>query len=239
MEALILAAGRGTRLGLDCPKCLVDVGGRPVIHHQLEALYGAGVERVVVVAGYQIRRVRRALPADAVVVPNRLYAETNSLYSFWLARGEVGDEVLVLNSDVLFPALLADLLARWQGSALAYDSSSGDDEEHMKVAVRSGALEAMSKSLPAGRTAGENVGSIRLSGEATASAFAAAHRLVAAGRSRDWLASAIERAAGAHRFQCLDVAGLPWVEIDFPEDLAYARETVAPAIERLEAVAAA
>ena len=121
-----------------------------------------------------IGRVRRALPSDAVIVPNRLYADTNSLYSFWLARGEVGNDVLVLNSDVLFPSLLADLLARWRGSALAYDSRSGEDEEHMKVAVRRGALEAMSKSLPPARTAGENVGSIRLSGAATRAAFDAA-----------------------------------------------------------------
>jgi len=239
MDALILAAGQGSRLKRGCPKCLIESGGRPLIHRQLDALYGAGVDRVIVVAGYQIGRVRRALPSDAVIVPNRLYADTNSLYSFWLARGEVGNDVLVLNSDVLFPSLLADLLARWRGSALAYDSRSGEDEEHMKVAVRRGALEAMSKSLPPARTAGENVGSIRLSGAATRAAFDAAHRLVAAGRSRDWLASAIERAARAHRLQCLDIAGLPWVEIDFPEDLAYARACVAPAIDRLESAVAA
>jgi choline kinase len=239
MDALILAAGRGTRLKRGRPKCLVEIGGRPLIHHQLDALDRAGVDRVIVVAGFQIARVRRALPADAVVVPNRLYAETNSLYSFWLARGEVGDDVIVLNGDVLFPSLLAELLARWRGSALAYDSGSGDEDEHMKVAISRGALEAMSKTLPAARSAGENVGSIRLSGGATAAAFAAAHRLVAVGRSNDWLASAIERAARVHRLQCLDVAGLPWVEIDFPEDLAYARSTIAPAIDRLEAAAVA
>src|SRR5947199_343112 len=140
MDALVLAAGQGSRLKRGCPKCLIEIGGRPLIHRQLDALYGAGVERVIVVAGYQLGRVRRALPSDAVIVPNRLYAETNSLYSFWLARGEVGDDVLVLNSDVLFPSLLA---------------------------------------------------------------------------------------------------GLPWVEIDFPEDLAYARACVAPAIDRLESAVAA
>src|SRR2546426_3377569 len=161
MDALILAAGRGSRLRRGCPKCLVEIGGRPLIHRQLDALYGAGVDRIIVVAGYQIDRVRHALPPDAVVVPNCLYAETNSLYSFWLARGEVGDELLVLNGDVLFPSLLADLLARWHGSALAYDSRSGDGGAHMKVAGARGAPEAIGKSLPPSRTARGDVRAVR------------------------------------------------------------------------------
>ena len=55
MDALILAAGQGSRLKRGCPKCLIEIGGRPLIHRQLDALYGAGVDRVIVVAGYQIQ----------------------------------------------------------------------------------------------------------------------------------------------------------------------------------------
>jgi choline kinase len=122
---------------------------------------------------------------------------------------------------------------RWPGNALAYDRFSGQEAEHMKVAIRDGALDEMSKQLEPSRTRGENVGLIRLSAKAAEAAFDAAEHLIGAGRVRDWLASAINAAAREHRFQCLDIAGLPWVEIDYPEDLEHARGTVMPAIGEL------
>ena len=82
MDALILAAGSGRRLRLNRPKCLVELGGRPLIDHQLQALAWAGVDRVVVVAGYMADDVMAALPPGLPVVVNEDYAETNSLYSF-------------------------------------------------------------------------------------------------------------------------------------------------------------
>ena len=230
MDALILAAGQGSRLKEGRAKCLVDLGGRPLIHHQLEALRDAGVERFVVVAGYQAPLVARALPAGATVVLNRRYAETNSLYSFLLARRAVGRELVVLNSDVLFHPLIGQMVARFTSSALAYDSSSGDEVEQMKVVVRRGELAAMSKTLAPERSCGENVGIIRLSGAATRAAFDAAARIVVGGGERDWLPAAIAAIAAEHPVTCLDVAGLPWVEIDFPEDLRHARASVLPAL---------
>jgi L-glutamine-phosphate cytidylyltransferase len=230
MDALILAAGSGRRLRHDRPKCLVELGGRYLIDHQLHALAWAGVDRVVVVAGYRSDEVREALPPGTPVVLNPDYAQTNSLYSFWLARQAVGEEVLVLNSDVLFHPVIARALVRRSRSALAYDSRSGREEEEMKLIIRGGGLAAMSKTLAPERSCGENVGMIRLSGAATEAAFDIAGRLVAAGREQDWLASAINRVAREHRLDCMDVAGLPWTEIDFPDDLRHARESVLPAI---------
>jgi hypothetical protein len=71
---------------------------------------------------------------------------------------------------------------------------------------------------------------IRLSGPATEAAFDTAGLLVSAGRTRDWVTAAISRMARDHRVDCMDVAGLPWAEIDFPEDLEHARDHVLPAI---------
>ncbi|OLE97110.1 MAG: hypothetical protein AUG75_12185 [Cyanobacteria bacterium 13_1_20CM_4_61_6] len=230
MDALILAAGQGSRLKEGRAKCLVDLGGRPLIDHTLDALRAAGVERFVVVAGYQATRVAQALPPDTTVVLNTRYAQTNSLYSFLAARAAVGRELVVLNSDVLFHPLIAQMVARHPGAALAYDSASGDDPEQMKVEVHRGRLVTMAKTLEADRTSGENLGIIRLSGAATRAAFDAAAQIVGAGGERSWLPAAIAAIASEHPVACLDVAGLPWVEIDFPEDLAHARARVLPVL---------
>src|SRR4051794_38715168 len=98
MDALILAAGSGRRLRHARPECLVELGDRLLIDHQLEALAWAGIDRFVVAAGYQADAVHDAVPADTVIVHNPHYGITNSLYSFWLARHEIGEEVLILNA---------------------------------------------------------------------------------------------------------------------------------------------
>jgi choline kinase len=230
MDAIILAAGAGTRLGTGRPKCLTQIGGRLLIDHQLDALAAAGVRSPVVVVGFQREQVCDALRGRARVVVNERYAETNSLYSFLLAREQVRAATFVLNADVLFDPRVAIRLARRRGSALACDSTSGHEAEHMKVEIRRGNLRSMSKTLATRRCAGENLGVLRLDARAARLAFAAAHKLIAGGDEQAWLAAAINVVARRERIECVDVAGTPWVEIDFPADLEHARGMVWPAI---------
>jgi choline kinase len=119
MQAVILAAGQGVRLRPmteDCPKCLVKVQGKPMLEYQLEALVAAGVSDCVIVVGYLGAQVRHTYGDDFQgmrlrYVNNPVYDQTNNIYSLWLARGHVSDDVLLLESDLVFdPALLVDLL---------------------------------------------------------------------------------------------------------------------------------
>jgi len=228
-----LAAGTGSRLGLGLPKCLVEVGGRTLLDHQLDAIEQAGADRVTMVLGYEHQLVADAAEGRAEVVLNERYAETNSLYSFWLARDAVEGDLLVLNSDVLFaPELLGDVLDV-EGSAIAFDSSSGDQAEHMKVREQHGRLLRLSKDVPPMYSHGESLGVAHLSPLAARAAFAAAGSLVRRGQEKDWAAAAFNEVARRHRISCMDVAGQPWVEIDFPEDLDHARNHTWPAIAAL------
>jgi choline kinase len=215
------------------PKCLVEVGGRPLLLHQLDAVRSAGAEQVTLVVGHCHEQVRAVAGGEVSFVLNDRYADTNSLYSFWLAQAARGD-LFVLNCDVLFPAHFLHQLVGTGGSALAFDSGSGEEDEHMKVCVEMGRLVRMSKQLPPGRRHGENVGVLRLTEAAAQAAFAAAAALVGRGRERDWLGAAVNAIAPNHPISCVDIAGFPWVEIDFPHDLARARTRIWPAIESLE-----
>ena len=232
MQAVILAAGQGQRLAdpRGRPKCLRQVGGAPLVRHQLDALAAVGIDDVVIVVGFGQDQIRESVGTMVRYVVNDRFAETNSMYSFLLARSLVHDDVLVMNSDLFFhPALVARLLDQG-GDALLYDSGSGDEEEHMKVRVTHGRLVEMSKTLPSDQVCGENVGILRLAPATVKDAFAAADAIAADGGERAWLASAINRVAADHRIRCLDVVGWPWVEIDFPADLQRARTEVLPQV---------
>src|SRR5678810_1351144 len=114
MKAIILAAGKGTRLnGHDLkPKCLFEVGGQTLLARQVEALREAGIDEIVIVLGFEAERIRRLYEHTASFVINERFGETSSLYSLWLAREHLLDGFVVLNCDVLFhPQLLARLLS--------------------------------------------------------------------------------------------------------------------------------
>jgi choline kinase len=229
-DAIILAAGIGKRLGSGRPKCLTMIGGRLLIDHQLDALAAAGVTSPVVVVGFGREHVCAAVGDRARIVVNDRYATTNSIYSFLLAREHVRGAAFIVNADVLFDPRVVLWLARRRGSALACDSSSGQDAEQMKVAMRQGRLLSMSKSLDASLCGGENLGVLRLDRTAVLRAFEAADDLVARGQDGAWVAAAINAVARHQRIECVDVAGTPWIEIDYPEDLEHARRSVWPAI---------
>lgn len=237
-SAVILAAGRGSRLGAltdGAPKCLAVVGGRALIEHQLDALAAAGVEDVTIVTGYRSGDVRRVVGPRARYVHNAEWSTTNSLYSLWLAGDQIGDDVIVLNCDVLFhPDALARVIDAGP-NRFVIDRHGGLGAEEMHVSLEGPRLVSMSKQIPLDRVDGENVGMVRLSHQTLAAVLGAADDLVARGDVNAWMASAIDCIAIDHALYAVDISDLPWVEIDFPADLHRAVDNVWPAITVLTA----
>jgi choline kinase len=119
MQAVVLAAGQGTRLRPltdNCPKCLVEVQGKPILQRQLEALSDAGLRECVIVVGYRAAQVRDFFGAyfrnlAITYVENELFDSTNNIYSLWLARGQITEDLLLLEGDLVFESgLLIDFL---------------------------------------------------------------------------------------------------------------------------------
>lgn len=99
---VINAAGRGTRLGHSCPKCLVHFLGQPLIHWQLQTL--EQVDNLVVVIGFQAEEVERAVVSrrpDAKFIFNEKYASTGTASSLCLAARSSTGPVLSLDGDML------------------------------------------------------------------------------------------------------------------------------------------
>ncbi|HXH07076.1 MAG TPA: phosphocholine cytidylyltransferase family protein [Vicinamibacterales bacterium] len=238
MRAIILAAGAGTRLngcGRHLPKCLADMGGRPLIDRQLAMLHAAGIEDVTVVVGFGAAQVRRACGSRVDYVDNLRYARTNSLYSLWLARRRLAGGAVILNCDVLFhPRLLDDLLgARYPDALLVAPPDPGAGpygDEEMKVKIRAGRIVDMRKDLPPHEADGENVGMVKVGGDGAALLADLLDRLVAAGGARDWAPRAFLELARRRPIFAVGTRGLPWIEIDTPDDYARARREIWPAI---------
>jgi choline kinase len=234
LQAIILAAGRGSRLNTDLnnitPKCLVDLDGQTLLEYQLSALKQVGVHQVCVVVGFGAEKVMDVADNQADFIFNDRWSETNSLYSACLCRHWVKGPVVVMNCDVLAPPEVFHRVATSPDSAFAFDSSSGGEAEHMKVELEDGYLKSMSKQIPQDRAMGENMGMLRFTADAIERLFNEGDDLIRSGGLNMWMAGAVEKVARQVPIRGIDIAGLPWVEIDFPEDLRVAREKIWPRI---------
>ena len=99
---VIAAAGRGSRLGFGIPKCLVEVGGRTILEHQLDLLVGCQDVRVVV--GYRaddVRALIARLDRRVRVVENHEWETTNTLASLDLATRDVTSRCVIVDGDLV------------------------------------------------------------------------------------------------------------------------------------------
>lgn len=232
--AIILAAGRGRRLGAltdERPKCLLRVGPLSLIEHQLETLRAHEVAPVVVVVGYHGETVAATVGDRGTCIPNLRHAETNSLYSLWLAREHARQGFLLLNADVLFdPEILRRVLESPYPDALAVEPRARFEPEEMKVELAGNRIRALSKTLAPARAHAENVGVLKISAEGADVLFRRMGPLLTAGAEKEFVPYAFNAIAAEHPLYPVPVDSLPWIEIDFAEDLARAQEQVWPAI---------
>ncbi|MEK9137849.1 MAG: phosphocholine cytidylyltransferase family protein, partial [Bacteroidota bacterium] len=235
MQAVILAAGVGSRLGAvsnGLPKCLLPIGDRPLIEHQLEALADAGIGPVLVVLGYEGDEVRNAVGYRAEYIENPRYEETNSLYSLWLARQWVTGAFVLINSDILFHPDVLDRLLTKGGNALAFDASSTSGQEQTKVFVREGRVWDLGKDLSPDLVRGESLGMLVFDSEGSAALFGRVDAMIKNGGEKSWVMEAVRSMCSAVHIRAVNVTGLPWVEMDFPFDVDRARKNVWPEIRR-------
>jgi len=237
MTGVILAAGQGARLNGgqgDTPKCLVSLGGESLLVRNRRVLREAGVDDVIVVIGCAADAVRRSCP-DVSFVENGLFARTNSLYSLWLARPHLVEGFVVMNCDVLVhPQLVSDLLGAWHEDALLVDYRSeqtryGDEE--MKVTARRGCVSEISKAMDPEKADGENVGIAKFGRDGARILIEEMNSLVEAGEFKAWVPRAFERFAARRPLHVIGTRGLPWIEIDFPDDYRRAVDVVLPRID--------
>lgn len=235
MQAVILAAGMGSRLNAMTgggSKALVEIGGRPLLLHTLEALADHGIGPVLVIVGHEAHALQEVIGDRAEVMLNERFAETNSLYSLWLARDWIKGPFVLLNCDLFFDPRILDELLDEPGNVLAYDSTSSRGREQTKVAVKARRVVDLGKDLPSNSARGESLGMIKFDAEGARAMMSVAKQLVADGQENAWVIEATRTVCKDITIYGLNVAGHAWTEIDFPYDLDVARREVWPVIWR-------
>jgi L-glutamine-phosphate cytidylyltransferase len=238
MKAVILAAGRGTRIRSvhgEHPKCLIEVENTTILDHQLEALSMVGINDVTIVVGYEKEQIiahvnaRKLLTQRIHFIDNPAFAITNNIYSLWLALDWLrGDSFIVLNADVIFDPQILDLAVRPHAPISMIVDPLWRDET-MKVIIVDDHVIRMSKNISRDEFSGTYIGITVFSKSIQNRVFRKMEDVIAAGRVNDFFNVVVQELANEGvpvGFTSTD--GLPWAEIDDPVDLMFAQQSVFP-----------
>ena len=239
MDALIIAAGYGTRLReISESKPLTAVAGMPLLEHGVRQARAAGVERVVVVTGHQAIEIEKFLPALSarvgipVVSERVLHWSTPNGYSVMAGAARIakmgGGDYLLMMADHIFEAGILERLARQgtksRGVTLAIDRRTDnplidpDDATWVKTDA-DGRIEAIGKTIP--EYDAVDCGAFLATPELAAAIQAA----ITAGKSGS-LSDGMQRLADAGRAATMDIGEAWWIDVDDPRAHAIAEEAL-------------
>ena len=239
MIAIILAAGRGERLGDTAagrPKCLLRFGGKTLLQRHIENLERLDAGRIIIVTGYRHEQIEAALaqiksrtPVDTVVNPDY---ELGSIVSLHCARDFLADgtDTILMDADVLYdPDILGRLFDTQSGNCFLLDRDFEPGDEPVKLCV-SGATPVEFRKIPDRAISwdyqGESVGFFRFDAAMSARLARKTEEYLADNRTEEPYEEAIRDLLREtpELFRVEDITGRDWIEIDFPEDVARAAE---------------
>lgn len=246
MRAIIIAAGRGSRLmptTAETPKCYAEVGGMRMLDWAVDAFRQNGINEIVFIGGYRIERVQHDYP-QFIFRHNSDWENNNILASLMYAQDLMDEPFVCCYSDVLFtPAIVQATISCSQDMALAVDTEwltryehrtehPSDDAE--KVTVSGETVTRVHREIPESQAFGEFIGLAKFSaegGKAIREHYQRRHSEFSGRAFRE--AKVFEKAYLIHLFQDMIEAGQRivhvdtpggYIEVDTQQDFEYARE---------------
>lgn len=233
MKAIILAAGRGSRMKNmtdDRPKCLVELRGKPLLEWQLDALHAAGIGEIAIVTGYKRELLASRAPTE---FHNPRWAETNMVSSLACAQEWLQAELCIVSySDIFYGASAVESLMENQTSlAVTYDphwlklweKRFGDpllDAETFRLKADGILAEIGNKPQSVGEVQGQYMGLLRFTPESWAEVVRIRSGLTSAECDRMHMTGTLQKVIEAGR---VPVAAVPyeepWGEVDSVDDL--------------------
>jgi choline kinase len=249
MIACIYAAGRSLRLGAafaDRQKIMLEFGGKSLLEWHLQHLRAVGVQKLVVVTGHQRQGIRWALdrlPPDygleilELVNENFTEGSVLSMYTSIPQIQAANDSILLMDGDVLYcHEIMQRLIGSRHRNALLIDRhfATTDDDPVLVPVCNGKPFEFVKRWQGSADLVGESVGFFKIVCEDIPLLTAEIEKYIAGPGRMESYDEIIRALVRAGRFGYEDITGLPWTEIDFPEDIVFAREKVLPAIVRHE-----
>jgi len=238
LKAIIIAAGKGTRLyplTKNTPKSLLEIGnGLTLLESQLHSLKENNIRDVVIIVGYRAEQIEAKLKNyesefNITTVYNPFYETSNNLISVWMARYHMHDEFITINGDDIFnPVIIENLLKSNSNITMVIDEKERYDEDDMKVVHSEGLIHKVSKQIPIEEANGESIGIIKFSGYGPKIYVSVLEEMVRKKENIDvfYLKAIQEIISKGYPVNYSLCSADDWGELDFHPDLLFIREYV-------------
>jgi choline kinase len=213
---------------------LIELGGKSLMARHLDVLASLGIKETTIVVGYKQEMIRAAVGQAYAGVELRYLVneqyQRGSIGSLWAARHELDRDAIIMDADVLYHReVMRRLVQSTAPNALLMDESVKQQTEECMVVVRGGRVVALTKKMPSSYDlAGEGVGFLKVQGADTGTLVASLQRCVERGLLDMEYEDALLDFFADAKVGFERIGGLPWIEIDFPEDVARAERDILP-----------
>jgi L-glutamine-phosphate cytidylyltransferase len=241
---ILLSAGMGTRLSNDSnkiPKSLIKLHGKPLIFFQLDKLQEIGCEEVLIVVGYQAKKLQSAVGdiyqnMKITYVFNEEYESSGTALSFYKARDswqKIGGAVLMLHGDIFYDTtILNQLLKNLNTNILItdYGYENLTNDEMVVFANEQSVLKVVKGPLDLQNSIGESLGINFFTNEFCQAYFAYLAKFLMDVKNKKFhWEQTIEGFLDSHDYLQLSHLGIDskqWININYPGDLDYAVKNI-------------
>lgn len=234
MQAIIMAAGRGSRLGNltdNIPKAFLKAREHRLIDYNLSLLRENGIADIKIVTGYKAELYENLAKehAEITCIYNPFYEYCNVLGSFYMAQDKLKDEdTIYLHADTLCDPAIFKELVQGTGDIVMPVDFKPCDKEAMKVTTKDGQVIKISKEIPKAEAEGEFIGMAKLSGKVMPVIKAACRKLMREGCLNSYFEGAVQVVIdeGGYHVLTLSTEKRFWGEVDFEEDYRYVKDNL-------------
>lgn len=222
MKALLMAAGKGTRISRYIegkPKCTVNIGDMPLIEYTIQQLQNHGITEIAMVLGYQGAVIKDILKDYQITyLYNYFYDVTNSIASAWFAKEFISDDIIMMNADVYLEPAIFDKILGEQKSPVLFSDGSRKEEADYKFYYEGNELIKFGKGLEGQDITGEYVGIAKINAEFIPLFLQRMEELITCGKHGMWWEDVLYSYVGEKPVYVEDIQGMFWAEVDYIED---------------------
>ena len=226
MQAIIMAAGRGSRLGKlteNNPKSFIEINREKLIDINVKILKKHGVNEIIIVTGYMNEMFEKHFHGiDGIrLIYNPFYEKMNVLGSFYMGQEALSDNFVYLHADTICDISIFERVLSLDADVVLPVDFKECDDEAMKVKITNGKLVSITKEMPKETSDGEFIGIAKFSKNVLGGLKKEVKEILKEKKYMSYFESALQRIIEKNEYdiKIVPTNGEYWCEIDFEEDL--------------------
>lgn len=240
MQAIIMAAGKGSRLGSlteNLPKSLLEIKGKRLLDINIAMLHKYGIWDITIITGFQDEKfieATKGIPGITLVY-NPFYEFTNVIGSYYMGMRQLHDDFIYLHADTICDVGIFDELLRANGDIVLPVDTKPCDNEAMKVRLEEGRIVEITKQMLVDVAAGEFIGIAKIKKNVIEDLNNSTIGVLRDRIFTSYFEGALQRVFDMKKYdiRMIETNGRFWGEVDFPEDYQRAKMNISDTLLNL------